>query len=107
MVEQILSAVNKHFSHSGLPFKAGTAVDATLIFAPTSTKNKDKARDSEMFFSKKGRQWCFGMKAHISVDAESGLVHAVRDIAGNTSELVLSNRLLYGQESVAFGDAGC
>jgi IS5 family transposase len=61
-----------------LLLKKGTAVDATLIAAPSSTKNKDKARDPEMHSSQKGNQWHFGMKAHIGVDADSGLVHTVR-----------------------------
>jgi IS5 family transposase len=67
-----------------LQLKAGTVVDVTLIAAPTSTQNKDKARDLEMHQSKKGNEWYFGMKAHIGVDADSGLVHTVRGTAGNS-----------------------
>ena len=78
LAEQILSTVNELLSQRGLLLKAGTAVDATLIAAPTSTKNKDKARDPEMHSSKKGNQWYFGMKAPIGVDAESGLVQHLR-----------------------------
>ena len=89
----------------GLLLKAGTAVDATLIAAPTSTKNKGKARDPEMHFSKKGNQWHFGMKAHIGVDAQSGLVHTVRGTSGHVSDIGEENTLLHGQETVAFGDA--
>ena len=106
LAEQILETVNQLLTERGLLLKAGTAVDATLIAAPTSTKNKDKARDSEMHSSKKGNQWYFGMKAHIGVDAESGLVHTVRGTSGNVSDIAEANRLLHGQESVAFGDAG-
>ena len=89
----------------GLLLKAGTAVDATLIAAPTSTKNKDKKRDPEMHSSKKGNQWYFGMKAHVGVDAESGLVHTVRGTSGDISDIAEANSLLHGQERVAFSDA--
>ena len=90
----------------GLLLKVGTAVDATLIAAPTSTKNKDKARDPEMHSNKKGNQWYFGMKAHIGVDAESGLVHTVHGTSGNVSDIAEANSLLHGQERFGFGDAG-
>jgi IS5 family transposase len=68
-------------------FFFATAVDATLIAAPTSTKNKDQARDPEMHSSKKGNQWYFGMKAYIGVDAKSGLVHTVRGTSGHVSDI--------------------
>ena len=106
LAEQILNTVNDLLSARGLLPKADTVVDATLIPAPTSTKNKDKARDPDMHSSKKGNQWHFGMKAHISVDAESGLVHTVRATSGNVHDIVEGNSLLHGGETVAFGDAG-
>ena len=106
LAEQILASVNDLLIGKGLLLKASTAVDATLIAAPTSTKNKDKARDPEMHSSKKGKQWYFGMKAHIGVDADSGLVHTVRGTAGHASDIAEANSLLHGQERVAFGDAG-
>ena len=106
LAEQILNTVNDLLSARGLLLKAGTVVDATLIPAPTSTKNKDKARDPDMHSSKKGNQWHFGMKAHIGVDAESGLVHTVRATSGNVHDIVEGNSLLHGGEAVAFGDAG-
>jgi IS5 family transposase len=106
LAEQILQTVNQLLTGRGLLLKAGTAIDATLISAPTSTKNKDKARDPEMHSSKKGNQWYFGMKAHIGVDAESGLVHTVRGTSGNVNDVIEANSLLHGQESVVFGDAG-
>jgi IS5 family transposase len=106
LAEQILQTVNQLLTERGLLLKAGTAVDATLIAAPTSTKNKDKKRDPEMHSSKKGNQWYFGMKAHIGVDAESGLVHTVRGTSGHVSDIAEANSLLHGQESVAYGDAG-
>jgi IS5 family transposase len=104
--EQILQTVNELLIERGLLLKVGTAVDATLIAAPTSTKNKDKARDPEMHSSKKGNQWYFGMKAHIGVDADSGLVHSVRGTSGHVSDIAEGNSLLHGQEKLGFGDAG-
>ena len=103
---QILATVNELLEHKGLLLRAGTVVDATLIAAPSSTKNKSGERDPEMHQSKKGQQWYFGMKAHIGVDAESGLVHTVRGTAGNVSDVVEANSLLHGQETEAVGDAG-
>ena len=106
LAEQILETVNELLTQHGLLLKVGTAVDATLIAAPTSTKNKDRARDPEMHSSKKGNQWYFGMKAHIGADAESGLVHTVRGTSGHVSDIAEANSLLHGNESVAFCDAG-
>ena len=106
LAEQILRVVNDILLACGLLLKTGTVVDATLIPAPSSTKNKDHARDPEMHSSKKGQQMYFGMKAHIGADAESGLVHTVLGTSGNVHDVVQGNALLHGQESVAFGDAG-
>jgi transposase, IS5 family len=104
--EQILQTVNDLLTERGLLLKVGTAIDATLIAAPTSTKNKDKARDPEMHSSKKGNQWYFGMKAHIGVDADSGLVHSVRGTSGHVSDIAEGNSLLHGEEKFGYGDAG-
>ena len=106
LAEQILAVVNELLVQKGLLLKAGTAVDATIIAAPSSTKNKDKKRDPEMHSSKKGNQWHFGMKAHIGVDSESGLVHTVRGTAAHVSDVTEGNSLLHGQEEEAYGDAG-
>ena len=106
LAEQILAAVNELLRDKGLMLKAGTVVDATLIAAPSSTKNQSGERDPEMHQTKKGNQWHFGMKAHIGVDAESGLVHTVRGTAANVNDVVEANRLLHGQESDVFADAG-
>ena len=106
LAEQILATVNGRLSAKGLLLKAGTVVDATLITAPSSTKNRDGTRDPDMHQSKKGNQWYFGMKAHIGVDAQSGLVHTVRGTAGNVNDVVEANSLLHGQETVVFTDAG-
>ena len=106
LAPQVLQTVNELLRAKGLMLRAGTVVDATLIAAPSSTKNNSGQRDPEMHQSKKGKQWYFGMKAHIGVDAESGLVHTVRGTAGNVNDVVHANALLHGQESEAFGDAG-
>ena len=106
LAPQILKTVNDLLQHQGLLLKAGTVVDATLIAAPSSTKNATGQRDAQMKQSKKGNQWYFGMKAHIGVDAQSGLVHTVRGTAGNVNDVVEANSLLHGQESEAWGDAG-
>jgi IS5 family transposase len=106
LAEKILDVVNDILIARGLLFKAGTVVDATLIAAPSSTKNKDHKRDPDMHSSKKGEQMYFGMKAHIRADAESGLVHTVRGTSGNVHDVVEGNSLLHGEEMVAVGDAG-
>ena len=106
LAAQILATVNELLIERGLLLKTGTVVDATLIAAPSSTKNKDHKRDPEMHSSKKGQQMYFGMKAHIGADAESGLVHTVRGTAGNVHDVTEGNSLLHGEETHAFGDAG-
>jgi IS5 family transposase len=106
LAPQILNTVNALLQAKGLQLKSGTVVDATLIAAPSSTKNASGQRDPEMHQSKKGQQWYFGMKAHIGVDADSGLVHTVRGTAGNVNDVIEANALLHGQESSAYGDAG-
>jgi len=106
LAEQILAVVNELLRGKGLMLKAGTVVDATLIAAPSSTKNQDGERDPEMHQTKKGNQWHFGMKAHIGVDADSGLVHTVRGTAANVNDVVQGNSLLHGSETDVFADAG-
>jgi IS5 family transposase len=103
---QIMAAVNATLAKRGLMLKAGTVVDATLIAAPSSTKNKDGERDPEMHQAKKGNQWHFGMKAHIGVDADSGLVHSVIGTAANVNDVTQGHDLLHGKEKVVFADAG-
>ena len=106
LAAQILVGVNDLLRGKGLLLKGGTVVDATLIAAASSTKNASGERDPEMHQSKKGNQWHLGMKAHIGVDAESGLVHTVRGSSGNVNDVVEANALLHGEETNAFGDAG-
>ena len=103
----MLRVVNDLLSVKGLLMRTGTAVDATLISAPSSTKNAEGERDPEMKQTKKGNNWYFGMKAHIGVDARSGLVHTVAGTAANVNDLNMAGALLHGDEEAAFGDAGC
>ena len=103
---RILQIINDKLSMQGLMHKTGTVVDATLIAAPSSTKNKGGTRDPEMHQTKKGNQWHFGMKAHIGVDAESGLVHTVVGTAANVNDVTQGHALLHGEEEVVFADAG-
>jgi IS5 family transposase len=84
----------------------GTIVDATIIAAPPSTKNKSKARDPEMHQTKKGNQWYFGMKAHIGVDVASGVVHMVTGTAANEADINQMAAVLHGKEEAVFADAG-
>jgi IS5 family transposase len=106
LADQMLAAVNVTLVQAGLLLKAGTAVDATLIPAPSSTKNKDGVRDAEMTSSKKGNNYHFGMKAHIGVDMESGLVHTVHTTTGSSHDVTQAHELLHGEEKVVFADSG-
>ena len=106
LTRKIFETINAHLAAKGLLMREGTIVDATIIAAPPSTKNRDKARDPEMHQTKKGNAWHFGMKAHIGVDADSGLVHTVVGTAANVGDVIQAGNLLHGQESEAFGDAG-
>jgi len=102
----MLGCINALLEAKGLLMREGTIVDATLIAAPPSTKNKSGERDPEMHQTKKGNQWYFGMKAHIGVDAESGLVHTVVGTSAHVSDVVMTSELLHGREQVVIADAG-
>ena len=106
LAPKVLDTINAGLLERGLMLATGTVVDATLVAAPSSTKNKDGERDPEMHQAKKGNQWHFGMKAHIGVDADSGLVHTVIGTAANVSDITQAAALLHGQESDVFADAG-
>jgi IS5 family transposase len=106
LAAQMLAAVNVTLVQAGLMLKAGTAVDATLIAAPSSTKNNEGTRDPEMTSSKKGSNYHFGMKAHIGVDADSGLVHTVQTTTGSSHDVTQAGELLHGEETVVFADSG-
>ena len=106
LTRTIFETINAHLAAQGLMLREGTIVDATLIAAPPSTKKKAKARDPEMHQAKKGKQYYFGMKAHIGVDAHSGLVHSLKGTAANVSDVTQAHALLHGEERELFGDAG-
>jgi IS5 family transposase len=106
LAEDILKLVNTHLARKGLLLKRGSIVDATIIAAPSSTKNADGERDPEMHQTKKGNQWHFGMKAHIGVDAESGLVHTVTTTAANEADVNQVADLLHGKEEYVYADSG-
>ena len=103
---QILATVNATLAAKGLLLKSGTVVDATLIAAPSSTKNSSGERDPEMHQTKKGNQWHFGMKAHTGVDADSGLVHTVVGTAANVNDVTQAHALVHGEETDVFADSG-
>lgn len=104
--QAMLVEVNAMLIERGLLMSKGTLVDATLIAAPSSTKNKEHARDPDMHQTKKGNQWHFGLKAHIGVDKESGLVHTLVTTAANVSDISQTPALLHGQEEAVWADAG-
>jgi len=106
LAAQMLATVNAHLVDQGLLLREGTMVDATIIHAAPSTKNRAKARDPDMHQTRKGNQWYFGMKAHIGVDRDSGLVHTVVGTAANVADVTQTAALLHGQEQSVHGDAG-
>lgn len=106
LTAQLFEGINAHLTERGLLLREGTMVDATIIAAPPSTKNKDKARDPEMHQAKKGNAWHFGMKAHIGADADSGLVHSLHTTAANESDVAHAHQVLHGQETQVHLDAG-
>ncbi len=106
LTRTVFDTINRHLTEKGLMLKEGTVVDATIIAAPSSTKNRGRDRDPEMHQTKKGNNWHFGMKAHIGVDAESGLVHTVLATPANVHDVTQTHALLHGEEQHVHGDAG-
>lgn len=102
---ELLRLVNVYLAENGLTVSRGTLVDATIISAPCSTKNKDKARDPDMHQTKKGNQWHFGMKAHIGVDSKTKRVHSAAATAANEHDSQLLADLLHGEETRVWGDS--
>jgi len=100
----LFDEVQRHLAAKGVKVATGTIVDATIINAPSSTKNADKARDPEMHQTKKGNQWYFGMKAHFGVDSRSKLIHAVAATPANAADSTVLPELLHGQETRVWGD---
>jgi IS5 family transposase len=103
--DEMFRLVNVYLAENGLKVNRGTIVDATIIDAPTSTKNKDKARDSDMHQTRKGNQWYFGMKTHIGVDNQTKLIHSVAVTAANVHDSQLLGDLLHGDETHVWGDS--
>jgi IS5 family transposase len=106
LTRRIFEAINAHLAEQGLMLREGTIVDATLIAAPPSTKNRDHARDPEMHQTKKGNQYYFGMKAHVGSDAHTGIVHSLKGTAANVADVTQTHHLLHGDEQDVFADAG-
>lgn len=106
LTKALFDEVGAMLEERGLLMRQGTIVDATIIAAPASTKNKAKARDPAMHQTKKGNQWDFGMKAHIGVDVASGVVHSLTGTAANEADINQMAAVLHGQEEAVFADAG-
>lgn len=106
LARKLFNRVNAHLSRKGQSLRGGTIVDATIIAAPSSTKNQDGKRDPQMHQTKKGNQYYFGMKAHIGVDDASGLVHHVECTAANVADISQVHKLLHGKEDTVCGDSG-
>lgn len=104
--EALFKEVNRYLGKQGLMLKEGSIVDATIIEAPTSTKNEDGERDPEMHQTKKGNEWHFGMKMHIGVDDTLGVVHSLTTTAANAHDITQVPSLLHGKEKTVWGDAG-
>ena len=104
--KSLFEEINAHLELRGLKLREGTIVDASIIAAPSSTKNRAGERDPEMHQTKKGNQWHFGMKLHIGVDSVTGLVHSVSTTAANAHDVTETHHLLHGGETMVWCDAG-
>jgi IS5 family transposase len=104
--EKLFAAQNEIFEREGWIMRGGSIIDATIIAAPSSTKNATGTRDPQMHQTKKGNQWYFGMKAHIGADAGTGYVHAVSATAANVHDLDEAHRLVRADDEVGYADAG-
>src|SRR6267154_682593 len=102
--ERMFERVGEHLQQKGLRLNAGTIVDATIINAPSSTKNARQERDPEMHQTRKGKQWYFGMKAHVGVDSQTKLIHSVVATAANAADCTMLPDLLHGEETRGWGD---
>ncbi len=106
LTEAIFAEVNAHLADKGITLRSGTLVDATIIDPPSSTKNKTGARDPEMSSTKKGNDWYFGMKAHIGVDAYSGVIHSLETSTAKLHDSQVWDVLLHGEETSVWADKG-
>ncbi|MGA2647927.1 MAG: IS5 family transposase [Candidatus Sulfotelmatobacter sp.] len=102
--ERILGTVNLHLQSKGVRITTGTIVDATILHAPSSTKNREQQRDPEMHQTRKGKQWYFGMKAHVGVDSKTKLIHTAVATAANVADVTVLPDLLHGEETRVWGD---
>ena len=102
----LFEEINRHLESRGLRLREGTIVDASIIEAPASTKNRAGERDPDMHQVKKGKEWHFGMKVHIGADADTGVVHSMSTTAANVHDVTEAHRLLHGGERRVWGDAG-
>ncbi len=108
MTEAIFTVVKEHLADKGITLRSGTLVDVTIIDAPSSTKNKAGTRDPEMSSTKKGNAWYFGMKVHVGVDADNGIVHSVEATTAKVHDSHAWDELLHGDETSVWADkAGC
>ena len=105
LTEQLFSEINTHLAERGFVVGKGTIVDATIINAPSSTKNAEGKRDPEMHQTRKGKQWYFGMKVHTGTDADSGIVHTLEATAANEADVNVFGELLHGNEDCVHGDS--
>ncbi len=103
---EMLETVNLHLQEKGVRITMGTIVDATIIHAPSSTKNRGEKRDPEMHQTKKGKQWYFGMKAHVGVDSKTKIIHSAAVTAANVADATVLPELLHGEETRVWGDQG-
>jgi IS5 family transposase len=103
--DQLFQSVGEYLQTQGMKIANGTIVDASIINAPSSTKNKEKSRDPEMHQTKKGNQWYFGMKAHIGVDSKTKIIHSVAATAANVHDSQVLEDLLHGDETRVWGDS--
>jgi IS5 family transposase len=103
--QKLFRKVNQHLYHKGFRVSTGTIVDATIIHAPSSTKNEEGERDPAMQQTKKGNQWYFGMKGHIGVDSKTKLIHSVATTSANVHDSQVVDQLLHGGETRVWGDS--
>ena len=105
LTKKMFAKINAHLQHHGLLMRQGTIVDATIMAAPTSTKNVSGARDPEMSSVQKGKDWHFGMKLHIGADSESGLTHSATVTTARVHDSQVMGELLHGSEAAVYGDS--
>ena len=104
--ERLMASINDCLASRGLTLREGTVVDASIVEAPSSTKNRAGKRDPEMHQTRKGKQWYFGMKMHVGSDAQTGVAHSFTATSANESDVAHAHRLVHGEEKVVWGDAG-